>query len=341
MTPPPEQPMAPDPDAVADAYGLGIPLGLPNVAARGELGRIWRLETNLGTWAVKELLRFDPARVEADARRDVGFQEAAITAGIPMPHPVVARSGEVTTSIEAGDGPTRRVRVYTWVDLAGRDHVADLEDVAVTLGRLHALGLADDRPVDPWFAVAPEPDRWPDLLGGAEAQRVPWLPALAHVVPDVLETLAVIPEARMAAATTCHLDFNPENVLVDAGGRIVVVDWENSGAAPVEQELASAVAEFVKDPAAAPAFVAAYARAGGPAHLVDRSSFRMTVVVQANLVETYARRALDGEAPPEDRARSARWVEEIAANAFTVDRIDAWLAAVGRSRRAERAQLAT
>ena len=258
-----------------------------------------------------------------------------------MPHPVVARSGEVTTSLEAGDGAMGRVRVYTWVDLAGRDRVADLPEVAVTLGRLHALELADDRRVDPWFAVAPEPDRWPDLLRRAEAQRVPWLPALAHVVPDVLATLDAIPEARMTSLTTCHLDFNPENVLVDARGRIVVVDWENSGAAPAEQELASAVAEFAKDSVVAPAFVAAYTGAGGPARLVDRSSFRMTVVVQANLVETYARRGLDGDAPAEDRARSVRWVEEIAANAFTVDRIDAWLAAVGRSRRAERAPLTT
>jgi hypothetical protein len=44
-------------------------------------------------------------------------------------------------------------------------------------------------------------------------------------------------------------------------------------------------------------------------------------------VETYARSALALDRPPEDRARSAHWVEDIAAHAFTVGRIDAWLAA--------------
>jgi hypothetical protein len=83
-----EQPIPPDPDVVVDAFGLGPPTAVPTFAARGELGRIWRFETTLGTWAVKELLHFDPARVEPDARRDVAFQLAAIAAGVSMPHPV-------------------------------------------------------------------------------------------------------------------------------------------------------------------------------------------------------------------------------------------------------------
>src|SRR4051812_30098060 len=89
--------IAPDAIAVAAAYGLGTPVAAATVAARGELGRIWRLETIRGSWAVKELLRFDAETVEQAARADVVFQEAAIRAGIPMPRPVLAKSGDVTT----------------------------------------------------------------------------------------------------------------------------------------------------------------------------------------------------------------------------------------------------
>ena len=123
----------------------------------------------------------------------------------------------------------------------------------------------------------------------------------------------------------CHLDYNPENVLVDADGRVVVVDWENSGPADPEQELASAVAEFVADPADTAAFLRSYVDGGGTGRLRDRTSFAMTLTVQANLVYGYARRALDPTANPEDRARAAHWVEDIAAHAFTLGRVDRWL----------------
>ncbi|MFI6990992.1 hypothetical protein [Nonomuraea wenchangensis] len=43
-------------EAVAAAYGLGEPVGPAVYAARGELGRIWRLDTRRGSWAVKEAL---------------------------------------------------------------------------------------------------------------------------------------------------------------------------------------------------------------------------------------------------------------------------------------------
>jgi hypothetical protein len=76
-------------------------------------------------------------------------------------------------------------------------------------------------------------------------------------------------------------------------------------------------------------FLDAYEAAGGPGRLVDRSSFALTAVVEANLVETYTRWALDPTKSEEDRGRAAYWIEDIAANAFTVERFDAWLAAAG------------
>jgi hypothetical protein len=40
---------------VADAYGLGTVTADPGVAARGQQGRLWRLDTERGPW-VKELV---------------------------------------------------------------------------------------------------------------------------------------------------------------------------------------------------------------------------------------------------------------------------------------------
>ena len=320
-TAPPPPP--PDPRAVADAFGLGRPSGTAVAAARGELGRIWRLETATGTWAVKEI--FEPG-TEAAAQADVAFQEAALAAGVPMPRPIVGPRATVLAQVEA---PDRRitVRVYTWVEIAQPVRPAAATDAAAILGRLHALAYPDDRPMDPWFTEAVATDRWRDLLAAAEAAAAPWAPTFAELIPALIAGEPIIAAGRHHPTIRCHLDFNIENVHVAANGRPVVVDWENSGPAPAEEELASVLAEFVPHPGGAPAFLEAYTAAGGPATLRDSSSFAMCLAFQSALVAWYAERALDPTLGEEDRARSVHWLRDIAANVFTPARIEGWLAA--------------
>jgi aminoglycoside phosphotransferase (APT) family kinase protein len=196
------------------------------------------------------------------------------------------------------------------------------------LGRLHALAPPDRRPIHPWFREPPPAGALDALLERARAAEAPWANALAGLIPILGAALAATGRlpAEPPGRVTCHLDFNPENVLVDARGDVCVVDWENSGPALPEQELAPALAFFTREPAEVEPFLRAYAEAGGPGRLRDRTSYALSASVDANLVATYARRALD--APDgEDRARAAFWIGDIAANAFTLERIDEWLEA--------------
>jgi Ser/Thr protein kinase RdoA (MazF antagonist) len=314
----------PDGREASGIFGLGDPVGDVVLAARGEMGRIWRLVTTTGSWALKEV--FDPGPTgPVDARRDAAFQAVALAAGIPMPRPIPAMDGRIL--VEVGPPRDRRsVRVYSWVDLRGREVIAPLEEVASILGRLHAVAPADDRPPHSWYVTPPDRAVWPDLLERARAVGASWAGALERMIGILLDTTANgrARTAETAGLVTCHLDYNPENVLVDAAGRVCVVDWENSGAGTLEAELASAVAEFCRTSGDAPRFLRAYRAGGGPARLRDRSSFAMTLVVQANLIHTYARRALEA-ADPEDARRAAFWVEDITANAFTIERVDGWL----------------
>lgn len=343
MSTPPSIPLAsarpPDADEAAALFGLGRVQGVPVVAARGEMGRIWRLETATGTWALKEVFRPGPDAADL-ARIDTAFQEAALAAGVPLPRPVVAPDGRVL--VEVGPADHRRsVRVYAWVDLRGREAVVPLDEVAAILGRLHGLAIRDTRPIDPWFRDPVPAEGWPELVARAGATGVPWAAALERLVPDLLAGTELATRAFAGsrsggssdppATITCHLDYNPENVLLDTMGRPVVVDWENSGPELADQELAAAVAEFVADPADTAAFLRAYADAGGPARLRGRSSFGMILTIQAALVRVYAERALDPSSSDEDRARSAHWVADIAAQVFTVERVDRWLEAADRA----------
>jgi Ser/Thr protein kinase RdoA (MazF antagonist) len=316
----------PDAAEVAARFGLGDPVGPATLSARGELGRIWRLPTTRGLWALKEVFETGPTSA-ADALRDVAFQEVAIAGGIPMPRPIVASDGAAL--VEVGpDDDRRAVRIYTWAELQGHHVAAPPPAVAAILGRLHAIAPADVRPVDPWVRQPPDPSALEALLERTRAAGVPWADTLAGLVPIVLEATAAVgrPAAEPPDRVTCHLDFNAENVLLDVTGGVCVVDWENSGPARLEWELASAVAQFARTPDLVAPFLRSYAGAGGPARLRDRRSFALTEIVDANLVATYGSRALDG-ADPEDRARAAYWIGDIAANAFTLERVDGWLEA--------------
>jgi hypothetical protein len=134
---------SPDADEVARRFGLGAPRGPLTYAARGELGRIWRLDTDRGAWAVKEsIVPLD----EDAAAADVAFQRAAAAAGLPLPRPVPAADGRIVVE---------DTRVYAWVDL---DPVvpATPADLGAVAAHLHRVGHADLVALD---AVVRPPDR--------------------------------------------------------------------------------------------------------------------------------------------------------------------------------------
>jgi Ser/Thr protein kinase RdoA (MazF antagonist) len=243
-----------------------------------------------------------------------------------MPLPIIGRAATVLAEVDA---PDRRVtvRVFTWIDIVHPIRPAAATDAAAILGRLHALAYPAAGPPDSWFTEPVAATRWRELVTRAELAAAPWAPTLAALVPTLVTGESIIAEGHHHPTIRCHRDFNPENVALDAAGRPVVVDWENSGPAAAEQELASVLAEFVPDPRGVPAFLAAYEAGGGTATLRDPSSFAMTLAFQSNLVAWYAERALDPGVADEDRARSVHWFIDIAEHAFTPARIDAWLAA--------------
>ncbi len=185
--------------AIASAYGLGALVGDPVYAARGEQGRIWRLATRSGSWAVKELLL--PVG-EAGAARDVEFQLAAAAAGIPLPLP--RRMGDGRVVLPAAEaGLASSVRVYRWADLAGGPAVTGAEIGRVT-ARLHQVPGADPGPAGAWFSAPAGEPAWRALLADARRGRAPWaaalgrwLPELAAVVSDLAADVA--PQAAAAA----------------------------------------------------------------------------------------------------------------------------------------------
>ncbi|WP_179266448.1 phosphotransferase [Asanoa hainanensis] len=290
---------------VTARYGLGEVLGPPVYAARGELGRIWRLDTTRGAWAVKEAL---VPVAEADAAADVAFQLAAAAAGVPLPSPVHTTDGRVTVR-----GPGAVLRVYEWVDLEAGAPTA--QELGALLARLHRVAHPARGPVAPWFADPLGVSAWHELA--ASAVGAPWGAALATHLPELITLDALVRPPDPARVTTCHRDFHGENVRRTASGPLVVLDWENSGPAQPERELAGLLWDLGAGAAEA---AAAYGDI-----TLRPEDFSMAIVVQAHLLQFYGRRALDEAESEENRSRAEARLATMLARPLTPAAVDALL----------------
>jgi Ser/Thr protein kinase RdoA (MazF antagonist) len=164
--------------------------------------------------------------------------------------------------------------------------------------------------------------RWREVVDAAHRAGRPWAGKVEALVPEMVaaEPLLDAPRPRLQR---CHLDFNLDNVLLDADGRVVVIDWENSGPAVPEQEVAFCLVEWDD-----PAFVAGYRAAGGDFTARDVGVFALRFAVEAHLLELFVRRALDPATADEDRMRAEQAVADKLRAPLTLRRAERLLAAV-------------
>lgn len=313
--------------AVAAAYDLGDPVAEPVYATRGEQGLIWRLDTRRGSWAVKELLL---PMDEAAAGRDVAFQLAAAAAGIPLPPPRRTRDGRVVLPApEAASAAS--VRVYQWAELAPGPVVTGTE-IGAVVARLHQLRHPDTRPVEAWFSEPVGAVAWEAMHETARRARASWAGALGRWLPELIALDAAVIPPDPARMITCHRDLNIENVLYAAAGGVVVLDWENSGPAQPEQELAAIVADIAMDvtlPAARDVYVS-YLATGGPARVTGVPDFASAAAIQGHLLQFYSRRALDPGGTQDNRARACRRLDHMTRQPLTLARVGRLLSLLAR-----------
>lgn len=311
---------AADAGEVARAYGLGGPTGPMRPAARGELGRIWRLPTVAGPVAVKDLF-YPPA--ETDAAADVAFQLQAMAAGVVLPPPRLTPDGRVLARLSAGS----TVRAYDWMELSPIGE-RPVEQVGALLAILHRLAEPTTQPRHPWFVEPVGEPAWTELLADLDAAGAPFTAEVADLLPELVALEALLPCPVFGDERRCHLDLDDSNLARDDRGRLVVLDWENSGPASPRAELAMVAAEYGTVPAVR--LVRAYRDGGGPAAVPEPAAFAMAIAVQGHLLETYARRWLRSGDPAgaEDRHRSQWRIAELAAQPLTRARIDGVLAAL-------------
>jgi aminoglycoside phosphotransferase (APT) family kinase protein len=215
-----------------DLTHLGTPVGPMTRVHGGFANRMYRLDTDQGSFAVKEMNTLDRRSVY-HAEEVFRFERAAFAAGIPMPEPIsVSPDTLVHRWVEGETVPEEPVPISYAYEIGG------------ILARIHALDV-------PWDAASPEEPAardWPELAERATATGQPWaaeltaraetFQAIAHFV-DTCE--------RPGPVVLTHRDIQPWNLLAREG-RPVVLDWELSGLLDVSGELGSTALSLAKGP---------------------------------------------------------------------------------------------
>jgi aminoglycoside phosphotransferase (APT) family kinase protein len=161
------------------------------------------------------------------------------------PRPLLTREGLPIARLGGAETPVYFV-AYEWVTgkapVASRDlsHFAELcrivaiiSDAPMDLLGTEQLHAADD----------PVPDL-DTLVRQAHAASV-------HVPPSLLSPQASVAiagcrsESARARSVICHRDLSPRNLIVHKRTTLIVLDWENVGLAPPEQEYGRVFVEWV------------------------------------------------------------------------------------------------
>ena len=312
--------MLSDADAreIADRFGLGDHPALTGPVARGELGRVWRLTTTRGAWAVKESFERTSHAEAVDA---ADHQDAARAAGIPVPALERTADGEVLVDVG-----TAQVRMYEWVDLADPDRWIDPVAVGRLVAAIHHVDHVGATGVDGWYTDPVGAAAWDDLIRQLGTDGADLAGQLAALRDELVALEAILePPTQLE---TCHRDLFADNLRMTTAGPLCVIDWENSGLADPSQELAVVLFEFgCGDAARVRTLYDAYRDAGGPGTIQRRGDFSMLIAQLGHIGALACRDWLD-PAQRHDRDRHAGRIAEFVSDPVTRDVIDAMLDAV-------------
>jgi Ser/Thr protein kinase RdoA (MazF antagonist) len=271
--------------------------------ASGKLGSIWRLDTDSGSWAVKQV--GDATDDEAAEIIDgASFQEMATAAGIPTPRVRRTRAGELIAGVDG-----LRIRIHAWVDMRDPDLDLDPDELARLVAGLHQVDFAGSIGVHPWYSDPVGAARWSELITALGDRGAPFADELAALVPELVALEAYLGSAPRALRT-CHRDLWADNVRRTNDGGLCVFDFDNAGLADPSQELAAVLVEYSgSDPARARAISDAYADAGGPGRVERPTDFAMPIAQLSHIVEEACRRWLASTTNAE-RADNESWARE-------------------------------
>ncbi len=210
---------------------LGRPVGGLSRVYGGLHHRMWRLTTDRGRYAIKQLAE-DPDPAEADTARHYNATEATAQTFAACGIPAIVALGDRDNYLQliAGAG----YLVYPWTDAAALDkHRIDaihVREVARLLANMHRANIVVPRLGDAKFEYQPQ-EKILALVERALACNLLHAGVLSEQLPAFLrmadahrEAIPILEEKLVIS----HGDVDHKNVLWDTGGGPLLIDWESA-----------------------------------------------------------------------------------------------------------------
>jgi len=252
-------------------YKIGSVLARPEPLSGGYLHKLWRVETQEGTFVIKKLnpaimeKRGMAGRLEQAESIGAAFREAGIPAVIPYAH-----DGSFINEMDDASYLLYPFVSGSLYDL-NRVSKSQASQVAGLLARMHTLHLPIQKEVGLHYDIVPEAT-WRDLIAQCIAKNLSFSQDLERLLPFFLhcnEQHAANLDELNAHLVLGHRDLHPENILWETPDMPHIIDWEYAGLVNPTQEIIGAALEWSGlitrdlDPGCFNAFMDAYKQAGG------------------------------------------------------------------------------
>jgi Ser/Thr protein kinase RdoA (MazF antagonist) len=299
------------PPSAADicrAFDLGAPLDPLVPVAGGSTNRVWRLTTERGRFAVKEMAGDLMPEWRAWIERAFRVETAAYDAGVPMPRPVAvpATGGCLAGLPGAGERPVT-VRVHEWVDGEAMQRIVYGADVSSQAGgvlaRIHGLRLAAEVPLAAALRVFGA-EHWHSLAERVERSHIDWAWEFRAMLPVIAGMEAYVEAARadLTPLLLSHRDADQKNFMRTASGELMLVDWDAAGPVNPRHEVVKEALGWAgvhlgePDWKAVHGFIDGYRQAGGELDVVRPTDLGEFVAVMVAWFEFNVRRMLEERA---------------------------------------------
>ncbi len=251
--------------------GAGAPLGSPEPVTGGLLHRMWRVETQGGTFAVKVLNSEIMSRHNAKENFRTSERVAKIANGEGI-CAVIAKTVGDDPWIESNGS---YVMVFDWVD--GRtllpeectsEHARRIGEI---LFRIHSLNMVIDGLEPPTWSAIPE-DTWKSHIAKARQSISCWELPWETLLHDVINWCRLFQDAAARLSKRLiisHGDLDSKNVIWNDEQTPYVIDWESAGYVNPTVELIEAALNWSRnqdgtsDKTRFQAVIQSYVQAGG------------------------------------------------------------------------------
>jgi thiamine kinase-like enzyme/RimJ/RimL family protein N-acetyltransferase len=218
-------------EAICHHFNLGTPIQVPTRVYGGLLHIMWRLDTDKGSYAVKQLskdINLSSVQVIKNYELSERIASRFVAEGIPGVC-AIPQSGKYLFMID-GTG----FLVYPWVNAQALDQHAVSEHhalkIATILAKMHCLNLEEPEITQPEFYTHTN-QKILELCDKAERFNCPFTANLRKNQKNILAANEAYQNAIPTLKThiiVSHGDLDQKNVLWDGSNNPILIDWEST-----------------------------------------------------------------------------------------------------------------